>query len=146
MTEVKVKVKEVKAVDARITETATKQKAVMAAVKQLVTINERAAAADAATAVASTQMIAVLGGQTTEGEQDVSVLLRERNKQQKLAAKIRDSAGIYARDAVNGAAALTAFVSDLTQGIELAEVSDEPKLGDDEEEVEELEEEEEVDA
>ena len=40
----------------------------------------------------------------------------------------------------------TAFVSDLTQGIELAEVSDEPKLGDDEEEVEELEEEEEVDA
>lgn len=138
-------VKEVKAVDARITETATKQKAVMAAVKKLVTINERAAAADAAAAVASTQMIAVLGGQTTEGEQDVSVLLKERNKQQKLAAKIRGSAGIYARDAVNGAAALTAFVGDLTQGIELAEVSDEPKLGDDEEEVEEQEEEE-VDA
>lgn len=144
MTEVN---KEAKVVDARITETASKQKAVMAAVKKLVTINERAAAADAAAAVASTQMIAVLGGQTTEGEQDVSVLLKERNKQQKLAAKIRGSAGIYARDAVNGAAALTAFVAELTNGIELAADSDEPTLGDDDEEpVDTAEQEEEIDA
>lgn len=75
-----------------------------AAIKKLVTINERAAAADAAAAAASKQMVAVLNGETSEGEQDVSLLLKEeRTKQQKLSTKIRNSAGIYARDAVNGA-------------------------------------------
>ena len=136
-----------KVVDPRIAETAAKQKVVAAAIKKLVTINERAAAADAAAAAASKQMVAVLNGETSEGEQDVSLLLKERTKQQKLAAKIRDSAGIYARDAVNGAADLQAFVAELTKDIELAADSDEPKLGDDEEPVDTDEEEEtEIDA
>ena len=131
-----------KVVDPRIAETAAKQKVVAAAIKKLVTINERAAAADAAAAAASKQMVAVLNGETSKGEQDVSLLLKERTKQQKLSTKIRNSAGIYARDAVNGAADLQAFVAELTKGIELAEDSDEPKLGDDEEEEVESEEEE----
>ena len=91
-------------------------------------------------------MVAVLNGETSEGEQDVSLLLKERTKQQKLSAKIRNSAGIYARDAVNGAADLQAFVAELTKGIELAEDSDEPKLGDDEEEEEVESDETEIDA
>ena len=78
-----------KVVDPRIAETAAKQKVVAAAIKKLVTINERAAAADAAAATASKQMVAVLNGETSEGEQDVSLLLKERTKQQKLSAKIR---------------------------------------------------------
>ena len=135
-----------KVVDPRIAETAAKQKVVAAAIKKLVTINERAAAADTAAAAASKQMVAVLNGETSEGEQDVSLLLKERTKQQKLAAKIRDSAGIYARDAVNGAADLQAFVAELTKGIELADDSNEPKLGDEEEEEETESDETEIDA
>lgn len=139
--------KEVKAVDPRLTDTQTKLNAVKGSVRKLLTINERAAAADAEAATAATQMVAVLTGQSTEGEQDVSVLLKARDKATKQAAKIRDSAGVYARDILEATASLQALAQELTAGIEVAPVSDEPKLGEGEDEADtEQEEEEEIDA
>ena len=139
--------KEVKAVDPRLTDTQTKLNAVKSSVRKLLTINERAAAADADAATAATQMVAVLTGQSTEGEQDVSVLLKARDKATKLAAKIRDSAGVYARDILEATASLQALAQELTAGIEVAPVSDEPKLGEGEDEADtEQDEEEEIDA
>lgn len=122
--------KEVKAVDPRLTDTQTKLSAVKTSVRKLLTINERAAAADAEAATAAAQMVAVLTGQSTEGEQDVSVLLKARDKATKLAAKIRDSAGVYARDIHVAIDSLKEQANGLTAGIEIAAVSDEPKLGD----------------
>ena len=121
---------------------------VKAAGKKLLTINERAAAADSEAAKHSAQLVAVLQGTTTEGEQDVSVLTNLRKKALAQGTKIRGSAGEYARDLLVARDSLNAMVAELTNGIEPAAASEgEPKLTDDDgDSNEQEEEEEEIDA
>lgn len=119
---------------------------VKSAGKKLLTINERAAAASADAAAASVQLVAVLQGETTEGEQDVGVLTKARQKALSQAEKIRNSAGEMVRDLFAAQAALNAQIAELTDGIVPAPSSEgEPKLTD-EPQGENEQEEEEVDA
>lgn len=128
---------QVKEVNPKLVALAIALKPVRAAAAKLLTINEKAAGQDKIAVELGARISGVINGEITEGEQDVAVLARDRKRAMEKAAKIRDSAGVRARELVDAKDALAAMVDELTAGIKLADAGSAAEL--DDEEVEETE-------
>ena len=128
-----------KVVNPKLVALANSLKPVRSAAAKLLTINEKAAEQDAIAVALGARIAGVINGDITDGEQDVTVLARDRKRAMEKAGKIRDSAGVRARELVDARDALSTLVEELTAGITLAaagtttDLDDEEPVGDEKE-------------
>lgn len=120
-----------KVVNPKLVALAEALKPVRSASAKLLTINEKAAEQDKIAVDLGTRIAGVISGDIKDGEQDVTVLARDRKRAMEKAAKIRDSAGVRARELVDAKNALSAMVDELTAGIKLADAGETTDLDDD---------------
>lgn len=120
-----------KVVNPKLVALAEALKPVRSASAKLLTINEKAAEQDKIAVDLGTRISGVISGDIKDGEQDVTVLARDRKRAMEKAAKIRDSAGVRARELVDAKNALSAMVDELTAGIKLADAGTTTDLDDD---------------
>lgn len=113
-----------KVVNPKLVALAEALKPVRSASAKLLTINEKAAEQDKIAVDLGTRIAGVISGDIKDGEQDVTVLARDRKRAMEKAAKIRDSAGVRARELVDAKNALSAMVDELTAGIKLADAGE----------------------
>lgn len=119
-----------KVVNPKLVALAEALKPVRSASAKLLTINEKAAEQDKIAVDLGTRIAGVISGDIKDGEQDVTVLARDRKRAMEKAAKIRDSAGVRARELVDAKNALSAMVDELTAGIKLADAGETTDLDD----------------
>ena len=119
-----------KVVNPKLVALADALKPVRSAAAKLLTINEKASEQDKIAVDLGTRIAGVINGDITDGEQDVTVLARDRKRAMEKAAKIRDSAGVRARELVDARDALSTLVEELTAGIKLAEAGEQADLDD----------------
>lgn len=120
----------IKAVNPKLVSLAEALKPVRSAAAKLLTINEKAAEQDKIAVDLGTRIAGVINGDITDGEQDVTVMARDRKRAMEKAGKIRDSAGVRARELVDAKTALSALVDELTDGIKLADAGEKTPLDD----------------
>lgn len=120
----------IKAVNPKLVSLAEALKPVRSAAAKLLTINEKAAEQDKIAVDLGTRIAGVINGDITDGEQDVTVMARDRKRAMEKAGKIRDSAGVRARELVDAKTALSALVDELTDGIKLADAGEKSELDD----------------
>ena len=119
-----------KVVNPKLVALADALKPVRSAAAKLLTINEKASEQDKIAVDLGTRIAGVINGDITDGEQDVTVLARDRKRAMEKAAKIRDAAGVRARELVDARDALSTLVEELTAGIKLAEAGEQADLDD----------------
>lgn len=135
-----------KVVNPKLVALANSLKPVRSAAAKLLTINEKAAEQDKIAVELGARIAGVINGDITDGEQDVTVLARDRKRAMEKAGKIRDSAGVRARELVDARDALSTLVEELTAGITLAAAGTTTDLDDEEEPVGDEKEPDELDA
>lgn len=119
-----------KVVNPKLVSLAEALKPVRGAAAKLLTINEKAAEQDQIAVDLGARISGVIAGDITDGEQDITVMAKDRKKAIEKAGKIRDSAGVRARELVDAKDALSALVDELTAGIPLAEAGAKSDLDD----------------
>lgn len=130
-------VAQTKEINPKLVVLAAALKPVRGAAAKLLTINEKAAEQDQIAVDLGSRISGVIAGDILDGEQDITVMAKDRKKALEKAGKIRDSAGVRARELVDARNALSALVDELTAGIPLAEAGETSDLDDDVSESEE---------
>lgn len=120
----------IKAVNPKLVALAEALKPVRSAAAKLLTINEKSAEQDKIAVDLGTRIAGVINGDITDGEQDVTIMARDRKRAMEKAGKIRDSAGVRARELVDAKTALSTLVDELTDGIKLANSGEKTELDD----------------
>lgn len=120
----------IKAVNPKLVALAEALKPVRSAAAKLLTINEKSAEQDKIAVDLGTRIAGVINGDITDGEQDVTIMARDRKRAMEKAGKIRDSAGVRARELVDAKTALSTLVDELTDGIKLADSGEKAELDD----------------